>query len=362
MLLEDDVKNRRSINTKELLLIFISSRYLILSFAALGFLISMLIYSNTPVWWTSQTEISKPQYHSYSSFTQYANSLKMGDISNKELTKIIDPIENYSMFINQLSSYTNKKNYIENTLVFKNYLTVNKINDEPDIIKTLDNFTKKIIVKKTSLILNSDSYQLITLAMTPDESLSFLTGYIEYTRKNINTEVFKSLSHFRDNLMHDLTNQLSESEAYADLERQRHLIETEAAIKIANKSEIKKPLLNFHVEKKYLNITLGSEALTTERDLLKNSDISIVFNNKYTTLKNKLDAINSLTIPDVQNDAFFNFLEKPRKLLTPAGSNKNDIVLSITFIFILFGFFIALILAFFNISVHPFFIKKNLRK
>ncbi|WP_419239786.1 Wzz/FepE/Etk N-terminal domain-containing protein [Photobacterium leiognathi] len=323
-------------------------KLIIISSVIIGVILAFTISVYSSQWWESSAEITKPKYSNYANFIIKVDQLTTGSNHPESLKSITNIDRNYNSFIDTLTSKTNKLSFLKENKIIKKYFIRDGIETDLQKEKALNLWAEKIIVKKESLILNKDSYNISVQANTLDNSFELLHGYIKFTKEKYNKEVLSSLEKFKETELLSLKKQLDYNTAYTlDIKKIKEQ-KTQLALNIAEKSEIESPLNNYFEKGSSFNIALGAKALRAEKNVITSIEDLGVLNNKITLLESQLNYLNSVSLSNLEDNSFFSYIQTEHKNPNKISPSKKIFIIVFALLFSCLGIVIALVTEIFS--------------
>ncbi|WP_297481053.1 Wzz/FepE/Etk N-terminal domain-containing protein [uncultured Photobacterium sp.] len=345
---ELSIYHENQLNIINVFKVFWAKKIIIISSMIFGIILALIIINNSKQWWESSAEITHPQYSNYSGFINYADKINIDKAVVENLNRITNINNNYTSFINLLSSKSNKLAFLQKNKIILDYLNENNIDSEDKITKKLNTLSDDIIVKKKSLILNEHSYTIVVQADDLDNSYSLLNDYIDFTTKIYNDAVSLSLIKYKETELINLQQQLRYNISYTKNIQKVKIQNTQLALNIAEKAGINEPLSNYYEKGSTFNVALGSKALKAENKAIASITDLSVLNGSITQLNSKIKYLENIDGPVLNGNSFFSFIQTAYKNPDHISTSNKVIVLVFALLFICIGMVISLALNIFS--------------
>ncbi|NVH47127.1 Wzz/FepE/Etk N-terminal domain-containing protein [Photobacterium damselae] len=345
---EQSIYQDNQLNLLNIFRVLWTRKLIIIISTIIGIVLAFIVSIYSTQWWESSAEITKPQYSDYAVFISSADQLTTGSNPPESLKSITNIEKNYNSFIDILTSKTNKIDFLQQSNIIKNYLIRDGVKTDIQKDKALDLWAEKIFVKKESLILNKNSYIVTAQANTLNDSFEILNNYIKFTKNKYNLDVLLSLEKFKKTELLNLKKQLDYNIAYTlDIKNLKEK-KAQLALNIAEDSGIESPLNNYFEKGSSFNIALGAKALRAEKNVITSLKDLAILNDKITLLSSQLNYLNSVKLSNLENNAFFSYIQTEHKNPNKIAPSKKAFILVFALLFACIGIVVSLVIEMFN--------------
>ncbi|GLT13167.1 LPS O-antigen chain length determinant protein WzzB [Vibrio algivorus] len=272
--------------------------------------------------WSSTAKISKPQLSDYSEYqNQVMQFQPIFDVYqedgtiliSKALDKLADEEKLYDLFIDEFNSSSNKKAFLENSVVFqKNKALLENPENEDALRRLYSNWYQMLTIKPEDSKRIDGAYIITVSAETSQDSFNMLNNYISFVDAKVHNKTLNNLAAMIKSKKYELKQQLVMLSKQAE---QRLLVEkerSEYALSIAQAAGVAKPLQNFG-EKEIFAINLGSDAIKAKLDALTKVKNLSVIEPRLEQLNSKLQQIEQLGIDNNVKFLAYRYLDQPER-------------------------------------------------
>ncbi|WP_318447955.1 LPS O-antigen chain length determinant protein WzzB [Photobacterium leiognathi] len=306
------------------------------------FTVCAIIYALTAQqWWTSKALITVGQYQNTTNIRSQLTNLYAVIDNSAKINTIVNSKSLFDNYITEFNAFDNKKAFIENNEIMKQYADKAEVTDE-DKARFITNWAKRISASQPDKKNQPDVYQVSFEATSSKLAHDLLVAY----SKDISNKV-------RDELIDALDAKISYSqkilqanklalEASAKQQLANELIKTNYALDMAKSADVTKPLAEMN-NNELFQIQLGTEALAEKSKVLdKIKDLSI-FEPRLGTIQTKLEFLSHVKLDHSIALQSVRYLQQPDYPVVRDKPKRSIIVLSGLVLGVMLGFLIVLI-------------------
>ncbi|WP_305461466.1 Wzz/FepE/Etk N-terminal domain-containing protein [Photobacterium leiognathi] len=259
------------------------------------FTVAAIVYAvNAQQWWISKAIVTSGQYQNTNNIrSQVANLVAVvGDYS--QFSKMLSSEKLLDDFITQYNSFNNKKAFIENNEIMKQYAVSWGVNEE-NKAQFISNWAKRISSSQPDKQNQPSVFELSFEATSQKLAHDLLSEYIKDTSNKVRNELIGTL---KAKIAYDsklLNAKKIAMEAQAKLKLNNELIRTGYALDMAKSANVKKPLIEMNSNEMF-QIALGTEALTEKKQILNKIKDFNLFQPQLGDIQIKLDIISRIHI------------------------------------------------------------------
>lgn len=225
-------------------------------------------------WWTSKAVITAGQYQNTANIrSQITNLYAVIDDSSK-INNILDSETLLDDYVTEFNAFDNKKAFIENNEIMKQYAEEAKLTDE-NKAQFITSWAKRISASQPDKKNQPDVYQLSFEATSSELAHDLLVAYSKDISNKVRDELIDALDAKISYSQQILQANKLALEASAKQQLANELIKTNYALDMAKSADVTKPLAEMN-NSEIFQIQLGTAALAEKSKVLdKIKDLSI---------------------------------------------------------------------------------------
>ncbi|MGO2498692.1 MAG: LPS O-antigen chain length determinant protein WzzB [Vibrio litoralis] len=272
--------------------------------------------------WSSIAKVAQPQVSDYSEYqNQVVQFQPIFDVYQEDGTVLVskaldgltDEEKLYDLFIDEFSSSSNKKAFLETSAIFqKDKAELDNPEDEDALRKLYSDWYKFLSIKPEDAKRVDGPYVITVSAETSQDSFELLNNYIAFVDTKVHQKALNNLAATISSKKNELKQQSIMLTKQAE---QRLLVEkerSEYALNIAQAAGVNKPLQNFG-DKEIFAINLGSDALTAKVNALSKIKNLSVIEPRLEQLSSKLEQVDQLEVNKNVKFSAYRYLEQPER-------------------------------------------------
>ncbi|EPT9250857.1 TPA: Wzz/FepE/Etk N-terminal domain-containing protein [Photobacterium damselae] len=307
---------------------------------SLIFTVCAIIYALTAQqWWISKALITAGQYQNTTNIRSQVTNLYAVIDDSSRINSILDSKRLLDDYITEFNAFDNKKTFIENNEIMKQYADKAKLTDE-NKAQFMVSWAKRISVSQPDKKNKPNIYQISFEATSSKLAHDLLVAYSKYISNIVRNELIDTLdakvSYSKQILQ---ANKLA-LEASAKRQLASELVKTNYALDMAKSADVTKPLADMSNE--LFQIQLGSEALAEKIKVLdKIKDLSL-FEPKLGVIHSKLELLSQIKLDrniTLQSVRYLKNIDYPISRDKP---NRSIIVMLSLFIGIILGMVVVM--------------------
>lgn len=233
-----------------------------LIFGSIGVLYAML----APEQWTAHATIYQPKQRDTLALDRLRTELNLQGLRGTKNNNSV-----YNEFLLEFKSYNNISNYLRTTSQFKEHVAKNDLSEQQQqrLLRTWSEWMEIAPQDKKG---EKPGVHLSFSFFTKKDSLSMLTGYIDYIVRLQGQELIDILENNRQSQINTLNLKIRLKTEDAQRKLAREIEGIEYSMSIAKAAGVNKPLENFNYGDRF-PITLGQDALARKLSILKSLKI-----------------------------------------------------------------------------------------
>lgn len=233
-----------------------------LIFGSIGVLYAML----APEQWTAHATIYQPKQRDTLALDRLRTELNLQGLRGTKNNNSV-----YNEFLLEFKSYNNVSDYLKNTSQFKEHVAKNDLSEQQQqrLLRTWSEWMEIAPQDKKG---EEPGVQLSFSFFNKKDSLSMLTGYIDYIVRLQGQELLDILENNRQSQINTLNLKIRLKTEDAQRKLAREIEGIEYSMSIAKAAGVNKPLENFNYGDRF-PITLGQDALARKLSILKSLKI-----------------------------------------------------------------------------------------
>ncbi|KJG07144.1 chain-length determining protein [Photobacterium angustum] len=314
------------------------------------FTVSAIIYALTAQqWWISKAVITTGQYQNTANIRSQITNLYAVINNPSKINGILSSDTLLNDYITEFNAFDNKKAFIENNEIMKQYADEAQITDE-NKAQFINSWAKRISASQPDKKNQPGIYQLSFEATSSTLAHDLLVAYSDdisnKVRNDLIDELDAKISYHQQILQ---ANKIS-LEANAKQQLANELIKTNYALDMAKSADVTKPLADMNNDELF-QIQLGTEALAEKSKVLKKIKDLSLFQPQLGIIQTKLDLLSKVKIDHNLSLQSVRYLQKTDY---PISSDKPKRLLIAVLGFLLgmmLGVAIVLLKSAFNKSV-----------
>ncbi|WP_318498263.1 LPS O-antigen chain length determinant protein WzzB [Photobacterium leiognathi] len=259
------------------------------------FTVCAIVYALTAQqWWTSKAVITTGQYQNTANIrSQITNLYAVIDDSSK-INNVLDSETLLHDYITEFNAFDNKKAFIENNEIMKQYADKAEVTDEKKA-KFITSWAKRISASQPDKKNQPDVYQLSFEATSSELAHELLVAYSKDISDKVRDELIGALDAKISYSQQILQANKLALEASAKQQLANELIKTNYALDMAKSADVTKPLAEMN-NNELFQIQLGTAALAEKSKVLdKIKDLSI-FVPKLGMIHTKLELLSQIKL------------------------------------------------------------------
>ncbi|PSV42865.1 LPS O-antigen chain length determinant protein WzzB [Photobacterium sp. GB-36] len=258
------------------------------------FTICAIVYAFTAQqWWTSKAVITAGQYQNTANIRSQITNLYAVINNPSKINGILSSGALLNDYITEFNAFDNKKAFIENNEIMKQYADEAKLTDENKAL-FITRWAKRISASQPDKKNQPDFYQLSFEATSSTLAHDLLVAYSDAisnkVRNDLIDELDAKISYHQQILQ---ANKIS-LEANAKQQLANELIKTNYALDMAKSADVTKPLADMNNNGELFQIDLGTEALTEKSKVLKKITDLSVFQPQLGIIQTKLELLSKI--------------------------------------------------------------------
>ncbi|KPA54268.1 chain-length determining protein [Photobacterium leiognathi subsp. mandapamensis] len=259
------------------------------------FTVCAIIYALTAQqWWTSKALITVGQYQNTANIRSQVTNLYAVIDNSAKINTILDSKSLLDDYITEFNAFDNKKAFIENNEIMKQYADKAQVTDE-DKARFITNWAKRISASQPDKKNQPDVYQLSFEATSSKLAHDLLVAYSKGISDKVRDELIDALDAKISYSQQILQANKLALEASAKQKLANELIKTNYALDMAKSADVAKPLAEMN-NNELFQIQLGTEALAEKSKVLdKIKDLSI-FEPKLGIIHTKLELLSQIKL------------------------------------------------------------------
>ena len=259
------------------------------------FTVCAIVYALTAQqWWTSKAVITTGQYQNTANIRSQITNLYAVINNPSKINGILSSDTLLNDYITEFNAFDNKKAFIENNEIMKQYADEAKITDE-NKASFITRWAERISASQPDKKNQPDVYQLSFEATSSKLAHDLLVAYSDdisnKVRNDLIDELDAKISYHQQILQ---ANKIS-LEANAKQQLANELIKTNYALDMAKSADVTKPLADMN-NGELFQIELGTEALAEKSKVLKKIKDLSVFQPQLGIVQTKLDLLSKVKI------------------------------------------------------------------
>lgn len=258
--------NGDEINLSELFVLLWKKKSRILLATFIFGSIGMLYAILAPEQWTSHATIYQPKQRDTLALDRLRTELNLQGLRGTKNNNSV-----YNEFILEFKSYNNISNYLRSTSQFKEHVAKNDLSDEQQQ-RLLRIWSEWMEIAPEDKKGEKPGVHLSFSFFNKEDSLSMLTGYIDYIVRLQSQEQLDILEHNRQSQINTINLKIRLKTEDAQRKLAREIEGIEYSMSIAKAAGVNKPLENFNYGDRF-PITLGQDALAKKLSILKSLKI-----------------------------------------------------------------------------------------
>ena len=343
------------IDLRELFITLWKKKLLIIACTVACTLIAVQYALTSQEWWTAKAKITQPSLTEYQDYYRFMQSLRLALDSNSMINAYSEPSFLLNSYIDLFNTTRVKEEFIANSIIFKDFLAKNAINDEQAKRRSLKHWTDNLVVSK---IKQSDDYTIQAQATSADSSLALLTEYDQLIRSKVIQNIQSDLNILITSRKNQLQQLLKKHQLIGHINLSTDIARLHYSANIARAAGIASPTGADHNGTTIFSINEGHKALEAKIEALKDikkNDPS-VYIPEINQLQSKLQYINAIKPHNGINFSMYRYIDEPNEPFTRDKPKRGLIVVLGTLLGGMLGVAIALLMHAFkreDKSPHP---------
>ncbi|KJG02494.1 LPS O-antigen chain length determinant protein WzzB [Photobacterium angustum] len=259
------------------------------------FTVCAIVYALTAQqWWTSKAVITAGQYKNTADIRSQITNLYAVINDSSKINNVLNSNALLNNYITEFNAFDNKKAFIENNEIMKQYADEAKLTDE-NKAQFITSWANRISASQPDKKNQPNIYQLSFEATSSKLAHDLLVAYSgdisNKVRNDLIDELDAKISYHQQILQ---ANKIS-LEANAKQQLANELIKTNYALDMAKSADVTKPLADMN-NSELFQIELGTEALAEKSKVLKKIKDLSVFQPQLGIIQTKLNLLSKVKI------------------------------------------------------------------
>lgn len=328
------VQEHDEIDLRALVAVLWHQKILILLVAGLFAIVGVTYAMQAKQIWSAHAVIKAPETLDILPILRVASQA-----TSEGITRFPDNQALYNKFINEFNSYDNQREYLENSNLFKSYITAAQLDDEGQR-RWLHDWARLISAEPIDKNGEKQGTALTASADTAGGALNILEGYIDFITAKQQQSLKSSLWAEKSLVLDTKIAYLKKTKNSAERTLKHEIEQVTIAMTVAKASGVERPLENYSTIDRF-PITLGSKGLEEKLKVLKTLDLNI-YEPTLTDLQEQIDRLKQVNLDSI-NFRPFSYLTSPEEPLNRDKPKRTLIVVLATLLGGMLGIAIALV-------------------